>query len=333
MPLPFQPAYTPLSERIISSPTFRFLVGHQRKPMTIHTALLEAQSPVLRALVSGAWEEGQTGEALWESVTEETFTLFAQFLYTGDYKPPFHVVKTSRQCSNIDANESADESYAGPEAEMAPEERTRDIRSSHAYIADNLSSFHAQPLGGPANRRAVERHATQNDHPAWGPHSGIPTKWFSHTQHPWNTPLPPTASKFRSRNYPLQDPFGPIDLRPKVSPDEDYTPMFLDHARLYVLAETYDLKALKAAALNKLHRSLCSFALHEARYRGVVELVRYTYENTPAREGKGDALRELVTHYMAEEATNVVKSKQGLDLIEENGRFARDLTVLLLRMK
>jgi len=153
--------------------------------MTIHTVLLEAQSPVLRALVSGAWEEGQTGEALWESVTEETFTLFAQFLYTGDYKPPFHVVKTFRQCSNVYANESADESYAGLEAEMAPEERTRDIRSSHAYIADKLSSFHAQPLGGPANRRAVERHATQNDHPAWGPHSGIPTKWFSHTQHAW----------------------------------------------------------------------------------------------------------------------------------------------------
>ena len=71
---------------------------------------------------------------------------------------------------------------------------------------------------------------------------------------------------------------------------------------------------------------------YEARYSDIVELIRYTYENTPTRKGNTDELRELVSHYVAEEAISVVKSKQGLDLIEECGGFARDLTALLLQM-
>jgi hypothetical protein len=56
--------------------------------MSIHTSLVAAQSPALKALVSGQMEEAQSGTATWEDLEPETFALFAQYIYTGDY-PPF----------------------------------------------------------------------------------------------------------------------------------------------------------------------------------------------------------------------------------------------------
>ena len=74
--------------RIVKSPIFRFIVGKNKKPMTIHTALVAAQSPALRTLVSGAMNEAYTKTVIWDDVDRETFALFAEFAYTGDYSLP-----------------------------------------------------------------------------------------------------------------------------------------------------------------------------------------------------------------------------------------------------
>ena len=41
----------------------------------------------MRSLVGGFIKEAQTGTAIWEDVDKDTFALFAQFVYTGDYTP------------------------------------------------------------------------------------------------------------------------------------------------------------------------------------------------------------------------------------------------------
>lgn len=74
-----------LLARIAQSPIFEFLVGPERKPMTIHKALVAAQSAALRGLVTGSMEEANSQKVLWEDVDQDTFTLFAEFAYTGDY--------------------------------------------------------------------------------------------------------------------------------------------------------------------------------------------------------------------------------------------------------
>lgn len=56
--------------------------------MTIHKALVAAQSAALRGLVTGSMEEANSGKVVWEDVDEDTFVLFAEFLYTGDYATP-----------------------------------------------------------------------------------------------------------------------------------------------------------------------------------------------------------------------------------------------------
>ncbi len=83
-------------------------------------------------------------------------------------------------------------------------------------------------------------------------------------------------------------------IRPNKSLAEDYTPIFLGHAQLYVLAEKWDVKPLKALVLSKLHAILYEYKPYEARYRDIIKLIRYTYKHTPCRK-RMDPLRELVT--------------------------------------
>lgn len=60
------------------------------------------QSPALRALVSGFMEEAQIGTAIWEKVDEETFSRFAEFVYTGDYPPPSWNTVEDSSAANYD---------------------------------------------------------------------------------------------------------------------------------------------------------------------------------------------------------------------------------------
>lgn len=47
--------------------------------------------------------------------------------------------------------------------------------------------------------------------------------------------------------------------RHNKSAKEDYKPIFLAHARLYILGEKFGIQILKANVLQKQHRTLCYF--------------------------------------------------------------------------
>lgn len=140
--------------------------------------------------------------------------------------------------------------------------------------------------------------------------------------------------KFPELSYPgptRPEPFNNTRQQPRKnkSPKEDYRPVFLAHARLYVLAEKYGIKTLKAKVLQKLHLTLCHFTLYKACIRGVVDLIRYTYANTPSLKCT-DQLRELVVHFVTDHPSELAASKNFLALVEEGGPFSRDLVALML---
>ena len=113
------------------------------------------------------------------------------------------------------------------------------------------------------------------------------------------------------------------------SKHDDCGLVFLHHARLYTLADKWDINQLKSLALQKLHKSLIDFEISEARYTDVVDLVRFAYENTPDRP-EIDDLRELVSAYVAFEAPQIATSGPCPLLIEECGAFARDIIILTM---
>lgn len=106
---------------------------------------------------------------------------------------------------------------------------------------------------------------------------------------------------------------------------EDFTPVFIDQARLYVLADKYGIEPLRQLILSKLHTTLTSFKLYQTGVAGVVEFVRFVYSNTPPNYGnKPDALRSLVARYIASVLGQIGDNEAFKELLEEGGSFVMD---------
>lgn len=137
--------------------------------------------------------------------------------------------------------------------------------------------------------------------------------------------------KFRKRKY-LVSTFPDFSIangyqpKPNSSANQDYTPVFLAHARLYTFAEMRLIYPLRDLALDKLHRTLGEFQLYAQRVGDVVELARYAYKNGPDRSESGelDGLRQLVVEYMAREADTIGENPKFKVLLEEGGEFVGD---------
>jgi len=110
---------------------------------------------------------------------------------------------------------------------------------------------------------------------------------------------------------------------------QDYTPVFLAHARLYVLADKYGVKPLQTLSLYKLHKTLVDFTLYKARIGDVIQLARYTYSDEHTLDNGSDQLRKLVSKYLACESDVIGGSKEFLSLMEEGGPFVRDFWALV----
>lgn len=268
--------------------------------MMMHSALIAEQSPVLRNLVSGPMEEAQARTVSWEDVDVDTFGLFAEFVYTGDYTPLAHIT-----------------------SEGPPATSTRAEQEQKA-VSNSVEESFDQPQEPP------DLYDPDGDYGGFGFHPKNRA-----TNFPATTVSSSVPYRFKDESYPLPTSLeskATFKPRPNETSNEDYSPVFLCHAHLYALAEKYDIEALKATTLHKLHKTLCCYSPYEARNGDIIELARYVYQNTPTREWI-DRLRELVTLYIAYEAETIASSEPCLSLIEEGGPFARDLFSKVLSKK
>ena len=68
--------------------------------------------------------------------------------------------------------------------------------------------------------------------------------------------------------------------RSNMHPQENYTEVFLSHARLYVFAEKYDIQPLKKLSRQKLQHTLAIYTLYPERVGDITTLLKYVYVNT-----------------------------------------------------
>lgn len=73
--------------------------------------------------------------------------------------------------------------------------------------------------------------------------------------------------------------------------DEDFTDVFLAHAKVYVLADRYSIPTLMDVSIKKLLRALNGFTMFEQRTGDVVALLEYSCTNGPGH------LENLVAAY------------------------------------
>jgi len=125
---------------------------------------------------------------------------------------------------------------------------------------------------------------------------------------------------------PLLDSCEPVS---NSNPKQDFAPVLLAHARLYVFADKYGIKPLQDLVLQKLQQTLVRFELYPERIKDILELVRYTYSDDHTLDNGADELRVLVAIYMASRIDKLKKSDYFLTLMEDGGAFARDFWLIM----
>ena len=112
--------------------------------------------------------------------------------------------------------------------------------------------------------------------------------------------------------------------RSNLHPLEDYTEVFLSHARLYVFAEKYDIQPLKKLCQQKLKHTLAIYTLYPERVGDITALLKYVYANTAETISGTEDIRTMLAHYVGTEMDTLIKYGEIKDLMLENGDLLGD---------
>ena len=301
--------------RCLTSPLFTFIVGADKKEVTLHSSALAGLSQSLNALMNGEMIEAKTRRVDWSDVDVDTFARLCEFAYLRDYTPPsFRLV---------------DGPPSGPKVrETAKEKRKRKKRHSNVNWDDPITQSDPEPAPEPAPEfesedppAVVPEPDIQSDS-AFGSDSELPYKersvWTGHLRDAFVEKLVVPVPQSDDLNNTFTPPNN-------TGSWEDFTPLFLDQARLYALADKYGIEPLRQLVLSKLHQTLKSFKLYHTGVAGIIGFVRFVYSNTPPNYGNQvDALRNLITRYVISVLGQIGENESFQELLEEGGAFVMD---------
>ncbi|MCJ1458699.1 hypothetical protein MMC28_009073 [Mycoblastus sanguinarius] len=119
---------------------------------------------------------------------------------------------------------------------------------------------------------------------------------------------------------------------PNKDSSEDYTDVFLSHARVYVFADKYFIQPLKLLALEELQTSLAIYTLYRRRTGDIVALLRYSYANTGDSVRHVEDLRTLLRHYIGYEMDTLIKDPEFRELmVKDGGALLGDFTDMVAK--
>jgi hypothetical protein len=287
---------------LIQSDLFTFHIGDDKTPFVVHSSAVAATSDPFRALVSGGLGEAQTRTAELEDVQPDDFVRFLEYAYRRDYTVPGWTHDGSAAAtSDVEQGEEAPPS---PLPEVNPDNIVQDVEEAPVAVEGTPVAVEGTPV-------AVDE---------WSFTPKVKRK-------PRKSDAVALRNKFQKRNY-LTDSVDLEGFQPKSNSaaDQNFTPVFLAHARLYTFAEMRLIYPLRSLTLHKLHKTLVGFQLYTERVGDIVELARYAYDHGPDRSksGRMNDLRQLVVEYMACEVDTIGKHKDFKILLEEGGEFVTD---------
>ncbi|KAM5462378.1 hypothetical protein MauCBS54593_007997 [Microsporum audouinii] len=297
--------------KLISSNLFTFHVGPEKTPFIVHSEAVARQSPTLDTLINGGLVETHSRTVAWPDVDVDTFVRFCEFCFLSDYSPP--------SCSE---DTSTDEAKA---------DILEDTRANREDVSPE--PLEALAVEAPAEEPPMEEPPMEeplvDETMEWG--------FSSRKKGKKKLPKPPKPRLFfKDKEYSLPpylaqaaEQFKPFS---NVSASQDFTPVFLGHARLYVLADKYGIEPLKELVLYKLYTTLKGFTIFSKRAGDIIQLIKFTYENTPENTWAED-LRTLVTHYVASKLDDLAMNSEFHQVLDEGGDFVTDFWKLVWRRR
>ncbi|KAI8687152.1 hypothetical protein LRP88_13479 [Fusarium phalaenopsidis] len=135
-------------------------------------------------------------------------------------------------------------------------------------------------------------------------------------------PPRPVNKKYEAMRIFIQPMYHPTPraaLRTGVNanPHESYRPVFLSHARLYILADKYGVNRLRRLALARLHRTLTHYVVHRDRISDLVALAQEIFDNTMEM----DDARTLIINYFVCFIEDIQDSPELEEALRQGGDF------------
>lgn len=269
-------------------------------------------------MINGGMAEAQRGFAVLDGVDEETIRRYIEWAYKGYYTAAHFRQVHQRSLKKVSTKEKGEE----PEKVEFIDTFAGDAAFEGVIMEPSLSWLPEPDVELlQDNLRSRKQQKSSKKSPgAFHYHNFTPTENDKHHQTSKNKRE--LKESFLKYDYRVRrDTITLPPTRGNLGPLEDYTDVFLSHARLYVFAEMYDIQILKQLALEELHSTLANYTLYDSRADDIIALLRYVYANTSSEEGDsgGQELRKLLTDYMGCEMGILTKSGGFKDLMFEDG--------------
>ncbi|KAK7926792.1 peptidase C13 family-domain-containing protein [Apiospora marii] len=303
-------------DEFIRSRVITFVVGSSPTEIHVHADAISRLSKPLKVLIDGDMKEAREGRVVWDDIDSDTFARFAQWAYTHDYKTPEPTVPP-------DVSPPSTKADAGNDSPNQSEKALYNIK--HKTDTARCASC----SGAPDSR------------PFEGTHNCTCTKCnrscLPYLCHECDQPVPLAAcddcrvkkSKSGAMIRAFTDteewtlPSGCFNPRRNIKAEEDYTNVLLSHAKLYVLADKYDIAGLGDESIHRLYVTLRSFAVYKSRMVDIVSLVQFVFDNTQ----DGDRIRSMLALYCACIAEDLAECIEFESLMQASPDFGRALVL------
>lgn len=301
-------------ERILASKPFTFVVGPNKKQFIMHEAAITRLSKTLDKLLNGGMKESKEHCVCWEDIDEKTFLRFGEWAYTGDYMPEEPEII-------LDASQIA---ISKKDAKNATSSKPENVVNCLATFDFNIATPSFVHCGRGTTSPITATCGTCKTQFVTVRCQYCGAHQFTTCPQCRGVSVGPKkkamVEKFNN-NSAYESPTTPFTPRKNTESCEDYSEVFLSHARLYVLADKYDIKELRDLSAHKIWVTLKEFTLYPERMGDVVGLVKYLFQNTLEK----DKLRTLLKDFCACTVEDLCKGEGFQDLICETPEFACEL--------
>lgn len=229
--------------------------------------------------------------ALLKDVDENTFIRFSQYAYIEDYITAnldilldfFMIVSTHLVSNETFIDDDDQEAFSLSSSSALNYAQSKSESESKLESTRDLSLFDIFKKNKKKEKTQSKWADKLEDIVSRAEESAAVASWSKKFE---------TWDKFKSQAYVISKlAFQPWNNRKSC---EDYTEIFLCHARLYVFADEYDVDSLRDLSLHRLQRTLIEFILNDKWAENIVNLLRYNYSNTTDCSESVDDLRLLV---------------------------------------
>ncbi|PWY91782.1 hypothetical protein BO94DRAFT_617188, partial [Aspergillus sclerotioniger CBS 115572] len=289
--------------KYMTSHLYIFVIGPRGKEITVHSGPLANLSTPLNNLINGKMVEANHRRAVWSDVKEETFFRLCEYAYVRDYTPPTSYLGITRQAR---PTEDRPEPVGTEKLAIATPKTSNMVNA-------NVTDTRMFSLSGPNPRRQNPvTYDVFNGHRLPCYERDIRTAHLHNILAVFESELKPKLE--RSSAMPKYNPVG------NHEPGENFSPVFLGHTELYILADKYDITPLKDLVLYKLVRTLSLFNVCQSNVGNVTEWIRLAYQKTLPQ----DPLRKLVIAYIVSHLGQFGGNEGFKELLDEGGDFVID---------